>query len=180
MAAPTVRKPRCSTCPYRFMYLETVPRREGGVNLQFGREYCKAGKTYRQFKAKDPKTYPPEWCPKRKIPSEFRIYAFKDVNTWYLHRCVTQSSAAPSAYQCAVRCSGTTDLSPASFLSLLEEKSASQLLGVEVRNGEVVEIDDGLKPYCFYITVDRIQVLPLWDTSRARQNTYERNESEPF
>ena len=47
MAANPIQKPRCSTCPHRFTYLESISRREGGVNLQFGREYCKGGKKYR-------------------------------------------------------------------------------------------------------------------------------------
>ena len=171
MAANPIQKPRCSTCTHRFTYLESISRREGGVNLQFGREYCKGGKKYRAFKKTDPKTYPPDWCPKRKSPCEFRIYTFKDTDAWYLHYMVNKD-AIPSGYQCAVRLSGTVELSPASFYSMLENKTASELLGVEVKSGEIVEIDDGLKPCCFYMKFGDSKYLPQWDVARARENQY--------
>ena len=39
--------------------------------LQFGQQYCTAGKKYRMFKKKDPKIYPPNWCPKLKSHVNF-------------------------------------------------------------------------------------------------------------
>ena len=41
---------RCTSCPNRLTYLNPVPRRERGVNLQFGQTYCTAGKKPRVFK----------------------------------------------------------------------------------------------------------------------------------
>ena len=70
---------RCTSCPNRLTYLDPVPRRERGVNLQFGQTYCTAGKKPRVFKKKECKVYPPDWCPKKKWPCEFRIYTFKNI-----------------------------------------------------------------------------------------------------
>ncbi len=177
MKKKTVQKPRCATCTHRLTYMETLSRREGGLNLQFGREYCTAGKKYHMFRSKDPKTYPPSWCPKIKNPAEFRIYTFKDTDSWYLHYLV-KPDAIPMSYQCAVRTSGTVELTPASFYSLLEEKSATELLGVPVKSGEIVEIDDGLKPYCFYIKLDHTEILPYWNPEVARNNEYHRDKDD--
>lgn len=172
MVAPTVKKPRCASCPYRFTYTEVLPRREGGINLQPGREYCKGGKRYRQFKKSDPKTYPPTWCPKQKFPCEFRIYTFKDSDASFFHSLINKDGV-PDDYACAVRTSGTVELSPSTFFSMLEEKAASELLGVQVNRGEIVEIDDGLHPCCFYINWGEAKYLPYWNTARARQNRYQ-------
>ena len=55
---------------------------------------------------------------------------------------------------------------------VLENKTASELLGVEVKSGEIVEIDDGLKPCCFYVKFGDSKYLPHWDYNRARENQY--------
>ena len=95
----------------------------------------------------------------------------RETHTWYLHYMVNKD-AIPSGYQCAVRLSGAVELSPASFYSMLENKNASELLGVEVKSGEIVEIDDGLKPCCFYVKFGDSKYLPHWDAARARENQY--------
>lgn len=172
MTAPTVKKPRCANCPYRFCYSDVYSRREGGVNLQFGQEYCKGGRKYRAFKKSDPKTVPPSWCPRLKSPCEFRIYTFKNTEAWYFHYRL-HKDAIPDGYECAVRTSGTVELSPSTFFSMLEEKTASELLGMEVKSGEIVEIDDGLNPCCFYIKFGEPQYLPHWNAARAQENQYQ-------
>lgn len=171
MAKQTIRSFHCLSCPDRHTYLEHASMRGHGVTLHFGDEYCAGGKKYRVFKKKDPKTYPPSWCPKLKWPCDFRVYTFKDSTSWYTHQLFHRDDA-PSGYACAVRVDGTVELRPTDFLSELEEKTASELLGIEVKTGEVVEIDDGLKACCFYIGMDGVQYLPYWDAARARQNQY--------
>ena len=174
MVRTTVKEFRCSTCPYRFTLTGQFPVREGGVQMLPGRTYCKGGKKYRAFRSHDRKSLPPLWCPKRKTPCEFRIYTYKDTNTCYLHRLLHQGeSVPPSGYQCAVRLSGTLDMTPAAFFSMSKEKSATELLGVQVNSGEIVEIDDGLKPCCFYVECGEIQYLPYWNAEKARENHYQ-------
>ena len=50
-----------------------------------------------------------------------------------------------------------------------KRKGASELLGVMVKIGEIVEIDDGLTSNCFYLTLNGVKYLPYWDTARARK-----------
>ena len=171
MSTKSVQKFRCSRCPHRLTYLTREPRREGGVTLQFGQQYCTAGKRYRIFGKKDPKVYPPSWCPKLKTPCEFRIYDFKDADTWYLHNLLKRD-APPDGRQCAVRLSGTVDLTPSAFFSMLKGKTASELLSTVVKPGEIVEIDDGLSSSCFYLTLNGAKYLPYWDAARAQKNEY--------
>ena len=116
MGAKGIQRFHCSRCPHRLTYLKGEPRQEGYIVLQFGQQYCTAGKKYRMFKKKDPKIYPPNWCPKLKKPCEFRVYDFKDANTWYLHTLLKRKSP-PDGYQYAVRLSGTVNLTPSAFFS---------------------------------------------------------------
>ena len=177
MAQAAVKRFHCSNCPHRFTFWGQMPVREGGVKMIPGRTYCKGAKKYRAFRSSDPKTVPPSWCPKRKNPCEVRVYTFKDNASWYLHHFLHKGeSVPPHEFLCAVRASDTVDLTPAAFYSMLKDgKSASELLGTHIRPEEIVEIDDGLKPCCFYIRYGAPKYLPHWNTARARQNEYQRN-----
>ena len=73
----------------------------------------------------------------------------------------------------AVRQEGVVELSPMAFFSGLEDSTAAQLLGVAVNSGEIVEMDDGLKHYCFYLDLGGARYLPYWDADKARQNVYQ-------
>ena len=96
---------RCTSCPNRLTYLDPVPRRERGVNLQFGQTYCTAGKKPRVFKKKECKVYPPDWCPKKKWPCEFRIYTFKNIRSRCMHNMFHEDEV-PSEFRYAVRQEG--------------------------------------------------------------------------
>lgn len=163
---------RCTSCPNRLTYLDPVPRRERGVNLQFGQTYCTAGKKPRVFKKKECKVYPPDWCPKKKWPCEFRIYTFKNIRSRCMHSMFHEGEV-PSEFRCAVRQEGVVELSPMAFFSGPEDSTAAQLLGVAVNSGEIVEMDDGLKHYCFYLELGGARYLPYWDADKARQNVYQ-------
>ena len=166
-----IPKPRCIDCEFRLAYYDDSIKYTEGIMPEYGKHYCSFGKRFREFRKKDPKIYPPSWCPKRKMPSEFCIYDFKDSEAWLLNRMVKNSSAPPS-YRCAVRRSGTTSLSPGEFYREALTSDVSALLEVEVKSGEVVEIDDGLIPYCFYIKHHSVEVLTHWCPEKARRNIY--------
>lgn len=153
-------------------YMESVSRKQNGIMLQFGQRYCTGGKRYRKFRPGDPKTYPPVWCPKMKRPAEFRVYAFKNTEAWYLHTLLGKEGA-PNSFDCAVRASGTTELSAREFCLLANEKGVSEVLGLDVHYHEIIEIDDGLKPFFFHLKPDGLDVLPYWNAESARRNKYE-------
>lgn len=177
MSEPKIIPFRCSNCPNNLTYREPVSRREHGVSLHFGQSYCTAKTRYHLLKKKESKSYPPDWCPKKKWPSEYRVYTFKDTRARCMHNLLSESPI-PSAYRCAVRAEGKVELSPAEFLSKSEGMHASQLLGIEVKLGEIVEIDDGLKSCCFFLGNGKTQYLPYWDSAKARQNAYQPDSEE--
>ena len=84
--------------------------------------------------------------------------------------------ASPSGYNCAVRTSGHIELTARSFWEQVEDTSPSKLLDVPVHTDEVVEIDDGIKPWYFHVCEDCVKVLPFFDAERAKQNKYDDTE----
>ena len=64
------------------------------------------------------------------------------------------------------------------FYELTEQKLISDILGFSVWTNEVIEIDDGLKPYYFFIHEYGIEVLTYFDRDRARKNKLDRPDLE--
>ena len=54
----------------------------------------------------------------------------------------------------------------------------SDILGFPVRTNEVIEIDDGLKPYCFFVHEYGIELLAYFDRDCARKNKLDRTDLE--
>lgn len=173
MAREKIYRFRCSECPDCFIYKEAAPKKLAGAVLEFGERYCRGGKKIRVFKRHDPKIYPPSWCPKLKNPAEYRIYAYKDADAWYLHRLLRAQGLlnTPRGYEFAIRTDGQTTLSARDFWREVKFKSASEVLGVLVHDGEVIEIDDGLRPRFFHVEDGSVRVLSgfLYDKARANQ-----------
>lgn len=66
MGAKGIQRFRCSRCPHRLTYLKGEPRQEGYIVLQFGQQYCTAGKKYRMFKKKRSQNLPAKLVSKTK------------------------------------------------------------------------------------------------------------------
>ena len=175
MAKGKISRFYCRDCPDCFTYRESVPKKVPGAFLKFGVRYCRGGKKTREFKPRDPKVYPPSWCPKLKSPAEYRIYAYKDTTAWFTHHLMQARglSDSPCGYEFAVRVEGHTALSAHGFWKEVEYKSASEVLGVPVHSGEVIEIDDGLRPYFFHVEDWDVKVLTYFQRDKARENQYE-------
>ena len=47
-----------------------------------------------------------------------------------------------------------------------------------VHTDEVVEIDDGIKPWFFHICEDGVKLIPFFDAERAKKNQYEADDDE--
>lgn len=174
MAEQKIYRYRCSSCPFRETFHGAVPQKVPGACLTPGTQYCKGGKKVRVFKPKDPKIYPPSWCPRLKKPAEYRIYAYKDPETWLLHQFLRAdgSPGSPSGYEYALRAKGRTELTAPVFLSAAESKSPSDVLGTAVHVYEVLEIDNGLQSAFFHITGDGVKVLTLFSRDVALKNQY--------
>lgn len=175
MAREKVYRLRCSDCPDCFIYEKTDLRKVPGAVLKFGERYCRGGKKVREFKRRDPKVYPPSWCPKRKSPAQYWVYAYKNIDAWYLHRLLRAQGLlnTPHGYEFAVRTDGQTALSAWDFWREVKSKSASEVLGILIHDDEVIEIDDGLRPCFFHVEDGAVKVLSGFQYDRARANQYE-------
>ena len=176
MAREKISRFCCRDCPDCFTYGESVPKKVPGAFLKFGMRYCRGGKKTREFKRRDPKVYPPSWCPKLKSPAEYRVYAYKDTDAWYIHHMMRLHglSDKPRGNEFAVRVEGFTTLSARDFWEEVEFKYASEILGIPVHGDEVIEIDDGLRPCFFHVVKDwDVEVLTYFQRDEARENQYE-------
>lgn len=171
-----VLRPRCLDCDFRIMMFDGNAKCAEGMEQALGKQFCSYGKKHREFRKSDPKVYPPSWCPRLKKPSVFRVYDFKDTESWLMHRMLKNDSVPPS-YRCAVRTIGTTNLTPRDFYREALKTDVSTVLGIEVHSGEIIEIDDGMVPYCFYYSHRTIEVLAHWFPEKARSNIYKSDQS---
>lgn len=180
MAKNLIYKPRCSSCPYYGVHRELAAKTVKGVFLPSGCRYCSGGKKIRVFKRSDPKVYIPSWCPRHKSPAEIRVYCLKDINAWYLnslferdnHRC------SPSGYEYAVRHECVTELTAKSFYESTQQNLIHDILGFDVQTNEVIEIDDGLRPYFFCVREFGVEIVAYFDRDMARKNKLDRPDLE--
>ena len=164
-------------------YSDSVPKKVKGVFLKFGYRYCTSGKRIREFKPRDPKVYIPSWCPRKKEPAELRIYCYKDDKAQFLQFLLGEEgiSNGPFEFDYAVRYEGHTELSAAAFQEMIDGQIPSEILGIKVHGKEVIEIDDGIVPYYFYLVEPFIVRSIFFDAEKARINRLEKkpDESEP-
>ncbi len=171
------RKPTCAGCPYNLYYSDSVPKRTMDVMMHPGERFCTGGKKARRFKRGDPKIYVPSWCPKRKNPCELRIYVFKSVERWWLHRTMEQSLGRPllpEGNDYALTQKMTTELPPREFWRRLEHDSYQEILNVSLESCSIVEIDDGLEPAFFCYKDGTFIMLPFFNADAARKNKKEK------
>jgi len=170
-----VHKFRCTDCVDRFICLDTTPKRVSGATLKYGHQYCRGGKKVHAFRPRDPKVYPPAWCPKRKSPAEYRVYTYVNETVRHCRELFKKSgvSISPRGYEYALRAEGNTDMSPAMFLKALKDQLPSRILSVSIHTDDVIEIDDGLRPYFFHVRDEDVEVLCLFDKAAALKNQYE-------
>ena len=139
------------SCRYSCPHFKTVG------SLLNETHYCmKKGKKGKRFLKKDSKLKPPVWCPLRLTSPVCRIYGFRDALQERLafDEWLSQLEAAQALGIRMVLSRGSMDLSrkdgglpPDSVVQTVDEI----LNGVPVQNGELIEIDNGLAPYFFYV-----------------------------
>ena len=115
--------------------------------------YCTGGKRPRVFKPKDPKEKVPAWCPRKITPCAMRVYHYKNPDTELLQSLLWQRGMEPyvSAADYAVCYESHTDISAEEFQNEVCFLNLSDRLGFPLHPWEVLEIDDGLYPYFFYL-----------------------------
>lgn len=154
--------PGCPSCPYH-QYV--------GIGVSETR-YCSGFPKKRKpkrFKRSDPQNKPPKWCPRRISPPVCRVYGFVNEESEFTDWLLNRRNYDPGNERCITtsefRYRLRLELSP--HLTAKQFFEATQLEGVHrvlpdanAAPGEVIEIDDGLKPYYFYC-VDSSTAVPL-------------------
>ena len=176
MSEKKIRRFRCDECSDYLLCTKTVSQPVKGVILHFGGRYCMAGKRTREMKKRDPKVYPPSWCPKRKDRIELRLYAYKDTNVWYFRDMMTRQGLeiTPRGSEYALKHEGYINMTAAEFQRKARERLLSPVLGFSPMTDEVIEIDDGLKPWFFLVKGQGVTLLAHFDRDAALQNQYEK------
>ena len=166
--------PTCPGCQYHQFV------GDGLVQTRYCNGFDKKRKSKR-FKRSDPKYKPPKWCPRLISPPVCRVYGFVNseaaVTDWLLNREATAAKSgneqeayrSVSKYRYKLRCELSLGLTAKQFYAAMLS-DVSTCVTSKIRNqveyGEIIEIDDGLKPYYFYF--DSFRVIPLLHFDRSR------------
>ena len=176
-----LRYPSCTDCPNYFLHDGNTVMNKGGIRLHPFDRCCTALKRAHKFRKNEAKRKIPAWCPKRKSPCELRIYGFVSSEAWFAHVLFARKdrrlhSPIPSRY--GLRYEGSTELAPQEFWKECCKGSLLPALPTTVKLYEVVEIDDGLMPVCFYRAEGGYRIEPLFKTADARKRAAMREESQ--
>lgn len=148
--------PGCSSCPH----YQVV----GGLT-----RYCSGGKRRKpkRFRSSDPQFKAPKWCPRRISPPICRVYGFKDECSEYMellwrmeYDAGRSKLLSPSPTHYKFRVELPLGKTAKQFHDAVQAEPLSDILPDEVNAGEIIEIDDGLKPYFFYV-LSYGTVIPL-------------------
>lgn len=153
-------QPNCFTCPAL----------KKATSL-FQNSYCTGfpGKKEKRFPKDIPKRKVPNWCPKHISPPECRIYGFVDEDAALMEYTLRRYSSSLNdgfaytyEHRYKLRCTYPLHMTAKEFYEALQQSDVSTIFpDYEFEFGEIVEIDDGLKPYCFYYAAEKGFVLTL-------------------
>lgn len=149
-----ISRPSCSQCKNNMFYSNAIPQRHKNAMLNSGDYYCDAGKKIVKFKKREVGNTVPTWCPIRKNPAILRIYSYVDSGfNIFINSLLNDSGSptSPSEQDYIMRYEGTTNIFAIDFIQYTAEEPLEDLLGTKVLGNDVIEIDDGLVPYCFHI-----------------------------
>lgn len=153
---PIFSSPSCPSCQYRLVMGDSVSETR----------YCTGFKTRkpRRFRSSDPKIKPPRWCPRRLSPPACRIYGFADKNSELMEFMLRNDLGYihPSPHHYKLRMEVPLGMTAKEFFTETQKEYLENILPpeVQVKVGEIIEIDDGFRPYCFYVN-SSASVTPL-------------------
>lgn len=162
------QQPNCVTCP-SLLYVGSFPNETPYCNGFKGKKQKRIGKKVPQRKVM-------AWCPKAIVPPACRIYGFvnkeaADLEFSMHHDLMTTSAdhAFPSPHRYKLKMTYPLALSAKNFCEQLETMSISELFpDVTFEFGEVVEIDNGFKPYYFYYAGSKFLLAMTFDASKTK------------
>ena len=160
--------PSCLNCQYRLVM----------GNLSSETRYCTGfkKKKARRFRSSDPQIKPPKWCPRRLSPTICRIYGLKDTNSELMEFMLRNEVGIihPSPHHYKLRTEIPLGMTAKEFFSETEKEYLKNILPpqVEVKAGEIIEIDDGFRPYCFYVdSFASVTPLAAFEMRKSKQDS---------
>ncbi len=110
----------------------------------------------KRFRSSDPKYKAPKWCPRRLSPPICRIYGFADEQSSLMDHLTRERFdpkrdhfITPLSSRYKLRLEMPLNMKAKAFFEEVRHGTVYDLLP-DLQLGEIVEIDDGLKPYFFY------------------------------
>ena len=143
----TFSAPSCLNCQYRMVIGDSASETR----------YCTGFKKKkpRRFRKSDPRIKPPKWCPRRLSPPVCRIYGFADKNSELMEFMLRNDLGFihPSPRHYKLRMEVSLGLTAKDFFTETQKEYLENILPPEaqVKSGEIIEIDDGFRPYSFYV-----------------------------
>ena len=166
----TFSAPSCLTCQYRLVI----------GNLASETRYCTGFKKKkpRRFRKSDPRIKPPKWCPRRLSPTICHIYGFKDENSELMEFTLRNEVGIihPSPHHYKLRVEIPLGMTAKEFFAETQKEYLENILPplVQVKSGEIIEIDDGFRPYCFYInSFASVTPLAAFEMRTVKQDSSE-------
>ena len=166
-----IRIPTCMDCPCRLDYEGSIGQIRDGTRMKPFERYCTATKRPKLIRKGYMIRKPPSWCPKRKDPCEVRVFGFASDEAEQIHyfHAATSGKVSPQEHRYKPVFTGTIPLTPREFWRRCHEYGADLGLPTKVELYQVVEIDDGLKPVCFYLTPNGYQMETLFDPNKTKK-----------
>lgn len=169
-----IRIPTCADCACCFTHESGTTIIQNNVSLQPFAKYCTARKSPKLIRKSGMVRKVPSWCPKRKSPCDLRVYGFVNDEARRMQAFFSDiygKASDPREYRYALRFAGSIDLTPREFWRRCNESGEDLKLPTDVKLYEVVEIDDGLRPVCFYRTERGYRIETLFKTEKVCQHT---------
>lgn len=126
----------------------------------FGTRYCGGfpRKRPKRFKTSDPQYKAPKWCPRRLATPVCRIYGFLDEESRRMERLNREGFDPqkhgyifPFHHHYKLRMEFPLSMTAAAFFKAVQNEAVEDVLpDKDLEYGEIIELDDGLKPYYFY------------------------------
>ncbi len=135
----------------------------------------------KRFSSSDPQYKAPKWCPRRISPPVCRIYGFADEQSRFMELLnqerfdpKREQYIFPNAGHYKLFCEMNLGMKAKAFFDKVSRGSAFEVLsehGIQdIQLGEVIEIDDGLKPYYFYyLNWSKVVPVMLFDRTRVQK-----------
>ena len=170
-----VRKFKCYYCPDCKLYAGSETKTIHGRRMKPNTKYCTGGKKIIIFRSDDPKVNVPKWCPKRRVPPTLRIYHFRSPGIEAGERMLAANGISffpyPSRY--AVRYEGESPYTAMDFARQIKKRPLAELLSMQLLPYEILEIDDGIRPYCFLVErLGHVRCI-RFKSDIARESKYE-------